>query len=126
MRANETYSEANRQFSDRNRTVLMNVQTSHKWWSTFTSAVFGTSSSLSPIVNEGGGLGCETFCKADLLEDHFGSKQSREAVDLPLTCHPSPTVVLPPLLQVERGQASLVRLGPLWWHSSIGYVSSFS
>ena len=30
--------------------------------------------------------------KADLLSDHFYSKQSREAVDLPLTCHPSPVV----------------------------------
>ena len=29
--------------------------------------------------------------KADLLSDHFDSKQSREAVDLPLTCHPSPS-----------------------------------
>ena len=26
-----------------------------------------------------------------LLSDHFDSKQSREAVDLPLTCHPSPS-----------------------------------
>ena len=30
--------------------------------------------------------------KADLLLDHFDSKQSREAVDLPLTCHPSPSL----------------------------------
>ena len=29
--------------------------------------------------------------KTDLLSDHFDSKQSREAVDLPLTCHPSPS-----------------------------------
>ena len=28
--------------------------------------------------------------KADLLSDHFDGKQSRESVDLPLTCHPSP------------------------------------
>ena len=34
VRANETYSEAKRQFSDRNRDVLMNVQPPHKWWST--------------------------------------------------------------------------------------------
>ena len=27
--------------------------------------------------------------KADLLSDHLDSKQSREAVDLPLTCYPS-------------------------------------
>ena len=26
------------------------------------------------------------------LSDHFASKQSREAVDLPLTCHPSPSL----------------------------------
>ena len=31
-------------------------------------------------------------CKADLLSDLFDSKQSRESVDLPLTCHPSPSL----------------------------------
>ena len=91
MRANEAYSEAKHQFSDRNRAVLMNVQPPHKWWSTLKSAVFDTSSSLPPLVNEGGGLVCESVGKADLLSDHFDSKQSREAVDLPLTCHPSPS-----------------------------------
>ena len=48
----------------------------------------GSSTSLSPLVSEGGGLVCG---KADLLLDRFDSKQSREAVDLPLTCHPSPS-----------------------------------
>ena len=33
---------------------------------------------------------CESVGKADLLSDHFDSKHSMEAVDLPLTCHPSP------------------------------------
>ena len=47
---------------------------------------------MPPLVNEGGGLVCESVGKADLLSDHFDSKQSREAVDLPLTCHPSPTL----------------------------------
>ena len=83
VRANETYSEAKHQFSDRNGDVLMNVQSPHKWWSTLKSAVSGSSSSLPPLVSEGG--------EADLLSDHFDSKQSREAVDLPLTCHPSPS-----------------------------------
>ena len=73
------------------RAVLMNVQSPHKQWSTFKSAVFGTSSSLPPLVNEGGGLVCESVGKADLLSDHFNSKHSREAVDLPLTCHQSPS-----------------------------------
>ena len=92
MRANETYSEAKRQYIDRNRDVLMNVQSPHKWWSTLKSAMFGSSSSLPPLVSEGGGLVCESVGKADLLSDHFDSKQSREAVDLPLTSHSSPSL----------------------------------
>ena len=90
MRANETYSEAKRQFSDRNMAVLMNVQSPHKWWSTLN---FATSSSLPPLVSEGGGQVCESVGKANLLSDHFDSKQSREAVDLLLTCHPSPSLI---------------------------------
>ena len=54
--------------------------------------MFGTSSSLPSLVNNGGGLVCESVGNADLLSDHFNSKQSREAVDLPLTCHPSPSL----------------------------------
>ena len=70
----------------------MNVQSPHNWWSTLKSAVFGTSSSLPPLVSEGGGLVWKSVGKADLLPDHFDSKLSREAVDLPLTCHPSPSL----------------------------------
>ena len=47
---------------------------------------------MPPLVSEGGGLVCESIGKADLLSDHFDSKQSREAVFLPLTCHPSPSL----------------------------------
>ena len=47
---------------------------------------------MPPLVSEGGGLVCESVRKADLLSDHFDSQQSREAVDLPLTCHPSPSL----------------------------------
>ena len=94
VRANETYSEAKRQFSDRNRYILMNVQSPHKWWSTLKSAVFGSSSSLPLLISEGGGLVCESVRKADLLSDHFDIKQSREAIDLPLTCHPSPSLII--------------------------------
>ena len=115
VRANETYSEAKRQFSDRNRDVLMNVQSPRKWWFIFKCAVFGLSSSLPALVSEGGGLVCESVGKADLLSDNFDSKQSREVVDLPLTCHSYPSITTF-VCQVERGQASLVRIGPLWWH----------
>ena len=47
---------------------------------------------MPPLISEGGGLVCESVGKADLLSDHFDSKQSREVVDLPLTCHPSPSL----------------------------------
>ena len=50
--------------------------------------MFGSSSSLPPLVSEGGALVYESVGKADLLPDHFDSKQSREDDDLPLTCHP--------------------------------------
>ena len=63
-----------------------------KWWSTLKSAVRRSSSSLPPLVTECGGLVCESVGKADLLSDHFDRKQSREVVDLPLTCHPSPSL----------------------------------
>ena len=66
----------------------MNAQFPHKWWSTVKSAVFGKIPSLPPLVSECGGVVCESVGKADLLSDHFDSKQSREAVGLPLTCHP--------------------------------------
>ena len=68
----------------------MNGQSPHRWWFTFKSAVFGLSSSLPPLVGEGGGLMCELVDIADQLSDHFDGKRYRESVGLPLTYHPSP------------------------------------
>ena len=53
----------------------MNIQSSQQWWSTLKSVVYGTSSSLPPLVNEGCGLVCESVGQADLLSDHFDSEQ---------------------------------------------------
>ena len=55
--------------------------------------MFGSSSSLPPLVSSGGGLVCESVGKADLLSDHFVSKRSRESVDQLVTCHPSPSLI---------------------------------
>ena len=90
VRANETYSEAKRQISTRNRDVLMNAQSPHKWWSTLKSALFGLSSSLPLLDGRGGGLVCESAGKARLLSDHFDRKWSWESVAIRLR-------VLPPL-----------------------------
>ena len=70
----------------------MNAQSPHIWWSTLKSAVFGLSLSLPTLVGGGGGLVCESVGKADLLSDHFDGMHSTQCVDLPLTCHPSPSL----------------------------------
>ena len=124
MRDNVTYSKAKRQFSDRNGDVLINVNSPHKWWSTLKSAVFGLSSSMPPLVSEGGGLVCESVGKADLLLDHFDSKQSREAVDVPLTCHPSPSLTTFALRSSEVRRL-LFDLGPYGDTDPLGMFPSF-
>ena len=72
----------------------MNAQCPPKWWSTLKSAVFGLSldSSLPPLIGADGGLVCESVGKADMLSAYFDVKQSRDPVDLPSTCHPSPSL----------------------------------
>ena len=56
---------------------------------------------------------CESVGKADLPSNHFDSKQSRDAVDLPLTYHSSPSLTT---FAFRSSEVSLVKLGPLWWH----------
>ena len=93
-RANVVYAQAMRQFSVKNRDVLMNDQCPYKWWSTLKSAMFGSSSdsSLPPLIGAGGGLICESVEEAEMLSAHFDGKQSRDLVDLPSTFHPSPSL----------------------------------
>ena len=92
VRANETYSEANRQFSDRNSDVLMNVQSHHKCWSTLKSRcsarVHHCLRWLERVVDWCVSRLVRLICCRIILN----SKQSREAVNLPLTCHPSPSI----------------------------------
>ena len=74
----------------RNWDVLMNAQSRHKWWSTIKSALFGSSRHACVCWWGGGVLLCEWVDRAD-LSHHFDIKQSRESVDLPITCHSSPS-----------------------------------
>ena len=55
--------------------------------------MFSMNSSMPPLVGGGGGPVCESVGMADLLTDHFDGKQSREFVDLPLTCYPSNSLI---------------------------------
>ena len=58
--------------------------------------MFSLSLSLPPLVVGGCGLVCKSVDTADLLSDNFDSKQSRELVDLPFTCHPTPSLITLP------------------------------
>ena len=51
----------------------MNVQSPHKLWSTLRSAVFGSSSPLTPLVDGDDGLVSKSVGKADPLSDNFDS-----------------------------------------------------
>ena len=55
----------------------MNAKSPHQWWSPLESTVFGLSSSMPPLVCDGGGLACESVVKVVLLSDHFNYRQSR-------------------------------------------------
>ena len=54
--------------------------------------VHSLSSALNPPVSVVGEQVCESVGNAYLLLGNFDSKQSRESVDLPLFCHPSPSL----------------------------------
>ena len=87
--------------------------------------MFGSSSSLPVLVSESGGLVSESVGNADLLSDHFDSKQSREAVDLQLTCHPSPSFTTFAFRSSDRGEASLLDLDPYGGTDPMGMFPLF-
>ena len=80
---------------------------------------------MPPLVREVGGLVCELVGKADLLSDHFDSKQSREAVDLPVTCHPSISLTTVAFRSSEVRRL-LLYLDPYGGTDPLGMFLSFS
>ena len=52
----------------------------------------GSDPSLPPLIMAVDGLVRESVGKADMLSVHFDGKQSRDTVDLPSTCQPSPSL----------------------------------
>ena len=67
---------------------------------------------------------CELVGKANLLSDHFNNKQSREAVDLPLTCHPSPSLTTFAFRSSEVRRL-LLYLGPYGGTDPLGIFTLF-
>ena len=67
---------------------------------------------------------CESVGKADLLSVHFDRKQSRESVDLPLTCHLSPSLTA---FAFRSGEVRrlLLDLDPYWGSNTLGMFPLF-
>ena len=63
--------------------------------------------------------------KADLLSDHFGSRESREAVDLPLTCHPSPSLIIFAAFRSREVRRLLLDLDPYGSTDPLGMFPLF-
>ena len=79
---------------------------------------------IAPLVSEGGGQVCESVGKADLLLDHFDRKESRKAVDLPLTCHPSRSLTTFAFRSSEVGRL-LLELDPYGGTDPLGMFPPF-
>ena len=76
------------------------------------------------LVSEGDRLVCESVGKANLLSNYFDSKQSREAVDLPLTCHPFPNLTTFPFRSSEVRRL-LLDLNPFGGTDPLGMFPLF-
>ena len=74
----KTYRDAEKEYVRSVRKKLSNSSDPHKWWSTLKSAVFGSCSSLPPLLSDGGELVTNPKGKDDLLMTHFDSKLSRK------------------------------------------------
>ena len=70
------------------------------------------------LFGKGGGLVCESVGKAEILSAHFDGKQSRDPVDLPYTCHPSPSLTTFAFRsrEVKRLLLDLDSYICTWWH----------
>ena len=88
--ANRLYAAAKARYSADWRRNLDHCASANAWWRTIKGHVFGAESDIHPLWSPGGGLVSDPEGKAELLSTWFYSKQSRDIVVLPQTCHRRP------------------------------------
>ena len=86
------YEDAERAFTERSKSFLTNTLNQRKWWYTVKSAVFGTSSSLPPLIDRGGKLVWSAVEMASLFSAHSDSKQRRDHFQQLHSFAPSPVL----------------------------------
>ena len=88
--ADRLYAAAKARYSADCRRNLDDCASANAWWHTLKGHVFGAESDIPPLCLPGGALVSDPAGKAELLSAWFDSKQSRDIVDLPQTCHRRP------------------------------------
>ena len=86
------YESVESSFNERCAETLSSSVSSHKWWATLKSAVFGAQPSVPPLIGNGGNLVGSPEPKAALLNEHFDSKQCSDEFDAPNFCYPASMV----------------------------------
>ena len=89
--ANNVYNEAESQYNAHLKEVLTGTTQPHAWWAALKSSLFGIEPSIPPLVKPDGSVTYKPLDKACILADSFNSKQNREDIQLPLSCHPLPS-----------------------------------
>ena len=86
--ASVTYSAAEADFHRHARRVLSDCTEPNKWWKTLKSSLFGSNSSMPPLMTSTGAVTNSPRDRVSLLSDVFKSKQCDDALELPPTCFP--------------------------------------
>ena len=88
--ANRLYAAAKARYSADCRRNLDDCASANSWWRTLKGHVFGAESGIPPLCSPGGVFVSDPAGKTELLSTWFDSKQARDIVKLPQTCHPRP------------------------------------
>ena len=88
--ANRLYAAAKARYSADSHRNLDDCVSANDWWRTPEGHLFFTESDIPPLYSYGGALVSDPAGKAELLSAWFDSKQSRDIVELPQTCHRRP------------------------------------
>ena len=87
--ANKRYAAAKARYSADCRRNLDDCASANAWWRIIKGHVFGAESDIPPFCSPGDALVSDAAGRAELLSTWFDSKQSRDIVELPQTCHPT-------------------------------------
>ena len=125
MRLRRLYAAAKARYSADCRRNLDDCASANAWWRTLKGHVFGAESDIPPLCSPGGALVSDPAGKAELLSTWCDSKQSRDIVELPQTCHPRPAFcgIAFRAREVERYLLDLIQM--VEWTRLVASLCSF-